>query len=157
MRLHLWFYDMLFDAIKNLCKGVERGNLTTEEALKTYTNIMLKTLEAGTTKESGATGELTIKVKVDTEEFDRAMGRVIKQARKNIPDKPKALESCELCSGVLLDVTEHKDLPDKRYMCFRCGRTFVVTPEIEELEKTMQKIYEKISRQMKGDRGRNKL
>ena len=61
MILHLMIlivvYGMLLNTRENLCRGVERGDLTTA-------------------------GELTIKVKADTEEYDKAMGRVIKRAKR---------------------------------------------------------------------------
>ena len=87
MRLHLWFYDMLLDARKNLCKGVERGNLTTEEALKTYTDIILKTLEPAAFKKPEAIGEIKVNIKADTKEFDKAIERIIKQARRTFTNE----------------------------------------------------------------------
>ena len=86
MRLHLWFYDMLLDARKNLCKGVERGNLTTEEALKAYTDIILKTIDVAVAKESEAAGKIDVKIRACAEEYDRMMGRVIKRARQTSPE-----------------------------------------------------------------------
>ena len=58
-------------------------------------------------------------------------------------------QTCELCGGRLVEITDFKDLPDRKHECVSCHRVFVSTPEVEELEKTMQKIYDKIRVHMK--------
>ena len=147
--MKLWFYDMLLDARKNLCRAVKSDSLPIEEAFKIYTDIMLKTIDAAVAKDPKTTGEITVKIKADTKEFDKAMRRLEKQIG--------GLSLCELCGRSMWEVTRVEDFPDRHYFCHSCRRTFVSTPEVEELEKTMEKICEKIRRQQQGDRGRNKL